>query len=205
MYFALDRIIGELTEGSSHGLAHELRIGDTPRLPAAGPGRPDRRRPDRRPATARRGRPRGAPAVELHPDLDGRRAQPLRDVRPQARRTEGDPRRVLADRDRGARSLLFRADEAAGVDRRQAGDRAIDLPQPGEPWRGQPLHDDRRPDPDPGRLRRVRQLPPQPGLGHRARARVDRRDAPVFLDAQHVAVGRAELPGGEVCPVRGPR
>ena len=26
----------------------------------------------------------GRPAVELHPDLDGRRAQPLRDVRPQA-------------------------------------------------------------------------------------------------------------------------
>ena len=44
-----------------HGLAHELRIGDAPRLPAAGPGRPDRRRPDRRPAAAGRGRPRRAP------------------------------------------------------------------------------------------------------------------------------------------------
>ena len=33
----------------------------------------------------------------------------------------------------------------------------------------------------------------------------DRRDAPVFLDSEHVAVGRAEFPGGEVCPVRGPR
>ena len=60
----------------------------------------------------------GTPAIELHPDLDGRRAQPLRDVRPQARRTEAGPGRVLADRDGGARSLLFRADEAAGVDRR---------------------------------------------------------------------------------------
>ena len=47
----------------------------------------------------------GSPADELHPDLDGRRAQPLRDVRPQAGRAQGDPGRVLADRDRGARHL----------------------------------------------------------------------------------------------------
>ena len=32
-----------------------------------------------------------------------------------------------------------------------------------------------------------------------------RRDAPLFLDPEHVALGRAELPGGEVCPVRRPR
>ena len=67
---------------------------------------------------------------------------------------------------------------------------------------GQPLHDDRGPAADPGRLRRVRQLPPEPGLGHRPRARGLRRPAAVFLDAEHVAFGRAELPGGEVRPVR---
>ena len=46
-----------------------------------------------------------------------------------------------------------------------------------------------------------------PSLGSvdRARARRDRRAAAVFLDAQHVAVGRAELPGGEIRPVRRPR
>ena len=43
-------------------------------------------------------------ADELHPDLDGRRADPLRDVRPQAGRARGDPRRVQADRHRTSRA-----------------------------------------------------------------------------------------------------
>ena len=55
---------------------------------------------------------------ELHPDLDGRRAEPLRDVRPQARRARRDPGQVGADRHQGSRDLVLAAHDAAGHGRR---------------------------------------------------------------------------------------
>ena len=94
---------------------------------------------------------------------------------PKPRRPERDPRRVRADRHQGPRRPVLGAHEAAGGDRRQARRRPLDPPQPGEPRRRQPLHDDRRAAAHPGRLRRVRQLPPQPRLGRRPRARGLRR------------------------------
>ena len=104
-----------------------------------------------------------------------------------------------ADRHQGPRRPVLGAHEAAGGDRRQAGDRPLDPPRPGEPRRGQPLHDDRRPAADPGRLRRVRQLPPQPrarsprtSAGPRAGCRrtsrcpsMSRSGGPNFLGAKY--------------------
>ena len=90
---------------------------------------------------------RRRPADELHPDLDGRRAEPLRDLRPQAGRARArSAGKFDADRDQGPRHPVLRAHEAAGGDRRQARDRPLDPPRPGEPRGGQSLHDDRRPD-----------------------------------------------------------
>ena len=66
------------------GLAHALRL------------RAGGRRSDARPA-----------GEELHPHLDGRRADALRDVRSQAGRPEGDPRRVRAIADEGPRRPLL--------------------------------------------------------------------------------------------------
>ena len=71
-----------------------------------------------RAAASRLGGGRRQPACqgqELHPDLDGRRADALRDVRPQAGRPGGDPRRVQAHPDRSARRPLLRAHDAAGA------------------------------------------------------------------------------------------
>ena len=147
----------------------------------------------------------GPTAVELHPDLDGRRAEPLRDVRPQAGRTQEIRGEFSPIDDVGPGDPLLRADDAAGGDRRQARDRPFDPPQPGEPRRRQPLHDDRRPAPDPGRLRRVRQLPSQPGLGDGVMSAGRSAACRLFLDPQHVALGRPELPGCEVRSVRRPR
>ena len=50
-----------------------------------------------------------------------------------------------ADRHQGPRRPVRRADEAARGDRRQARRRPVDPPRPGEPRRGQSLHDDRVP------------------------------------------------------------
>ena len=61
-----------------------------------------RARPPTQPERSRR-----APADELHPHLDGRRPDALRDVRPQAGRSGRDPRRVRADRHEDARRLLL--------------------------------------------------------------------------------------------------
>src|SRR5271166_6044936 len=108
---------GYRTKGKFNGCSHELRIDDATRLHQAGLECPDWRWAGRRPATSGRGRARWFTVHKLHIDLDGRRTEPLRDVRPQARRSEGDPRRIRADPDRGSRSLLLRVDEAAGIDR----------------------------------------------------------------------------------------
>ena len=141
--------------GRSHERPSELRSRQPPRLPPARPGHPDRRRPGRRPPApgSGLGRPGSEAEDELHPGLDGWRTQPLRDLRPQARRPEGDPGRLQADRDEGLGHPPRRADDEAGRDRRQARHRPLDPPRPGEPRRRQPLHDDRRPDPDPRGLR----------------------------------------------------
>ena len=101
--------------------------------------------------------------------------------------------------------VVLAAHDPAGHGVRQAGDRPLDPPRPGEPWRREPLHDDRRPAPDSGRLRRLCQLPPQPGLGHRQRAGSRGRPARLLLDPEHDALGGPELPGREVRPVRRPR
>ena len=52
---------------------------------------------------------------QLHPDLDGRRADALRNVRPQAGRAGRNPRRVRGDRDEAARRAFLAAHDAAGA------------------------------------------------------------------------------------------
>ena len=144
---------------------------DPPRLPATGPGRAGRRQLCRSAAVARRkpdcrDRPARRPTSCILIWMDGGPTHyETFDPKPDA------PARSAASssrsRPRSPACYFSQHMTRLAGDRRQAGDRPLDLPQPGQPRRRQPLHDDRRAAADPGRLRRVRQLSSQPGLGRR--------------------------------------
>ena len=175
------------------GLAHALR--------ARGAGEPAAR-PRRPRAASSSGWTAGRPT--------SRRSTPSRTPRPRSAASSSRSPPTVPGRP------LLRAHDAAGGDRRQVRRRPLDPPRPGQPRGRQPLHDDRRPAAHPGRLRRVRQLPPEPGLGrppHEQRrpaglpayfshAEMSRSGGPNFLGAKYAPFVVADDPNSADFRVR---
>ena len=161
-------------------ICNELRRHDPPRLPAARPRRPARRRAGRRPARsaaeAAGRRPTQAKSCILIWMDGGPTHYETFDPKPDAPAEIRGEFKPIATKVPGVQ-FSEHMTRLAG-DRRQARDRPLDPPRPGEPRRRQPLHDDRRPAADPGRLRGVRQLPPEPRVGDRRTSAAPRPGCP---------------------------
>ena len=179
----------------------------TPRLPAAGPGRlaggglvelPAAC--GRRPAIAGYARA-GRRAASWSGWTAGRAHFETFDPKPDA-----PPRSAASSSRSPPRSPASTSREhmtAAGRDQRQARDRPLDPPRPGQPRRRQPLHDDRRPAANSRRLRGVRQLSSEPGLGRRPTSGGAAAGCRRISRCPRMSrSGGPEFPGREVRPVR---